>query len=79
MLLFCEVQGKCERESKAINAKSKVVSAKSEAVNAKGEAASANRGCKVLGELQSIKRAMKYARKSSKRLRHKCMGILYMC
>ena len=77
--MFCKVQGKCERESKAINAKSEVVSAESEAMNTKGEAVSANRGSKVLGELRSVKRAVKYARKSSKRLRHKCMGILYVC
>ena len=73
------MQGKCERESEAINAKSEVVSAESEAVNAKCKAASANRSHEVLGELQSIKRAAKYAHKSSKRLRHKCMGILYAC
>ena len=48
------MQGKCERESEAINAKSEVASAESEDMNAKGEAASAKGGRKVLGKLQCM-------------------------
>ena len=55
------MQGKCERESEAINAKSEVASAESEVasaesedMNAKGEAASAKGGRKVLGKLQCM-------------------------